>query len=165
MSCGALVSVGGLIEMNNATNVTLSDNTAGGACPRCGGDVKLIDGTFNVADDVISIVRAPRWSVDTLKQLKIALENARRDLEHGRTDAVQDVAKVSPESASLIARALRDPATASAIGIISALITAIGVVLAFMSYQLSANAQQDLDQKIREEVSRVLEQEQRRDGP
>lgn len=156
MSCGAAVEVSGLFNMPNATNITFTNVTSRGDCPQCGGDVRLIDGTFNMVSDVISIVRAPRWTVDTLEQLKEVLEGARRDLERGSAEGLRDVAEVSPESAGLILRALRDPATVSAIAIVSALITAIGVIVGYMTYQLTADAQRDIDQMIYGEVQRVF---------
>jgi DNA-directed RNA polymerase subunit RPC12/RpoP len=45
--CGVTGTTSKLIGGHNVTNMTLSNVTLGNACPRCGGDLKVIDGTYD----------------------------------------------------------------------------------------------------------------------
>ncbi len=72
-SCGAVFGSGIVVE--NCVNVSLSGNRSG-PCPRCGGMGSVIDGLFNVTENVIEILSAPERTRTQLKALTGILQSA-----------------------------------------------------------------------------------------
>lgn len=72
--CGAAFASAIAIN-SNAKHATISGVTQ--RCPHCGNDADVLDGTFNVAGNVIKIVRSNELTVDMLKRLGELAKQAR----------------------------------------------------------------------------------------
>lgn len=82
----------------------MSGNRVISGCPHCGGTVNLLDGTFDVVDGRFRVLSAPQWSVDLLRELRLALEQATTD---PMEDPIAHVGSVSPEFAGRLRRITR----------------------------------------------------------
>lgn len=158
MSCGSGVEIGGLFDIPNAKHSTFRNVTAGEACPKCGGDVRLLDGTFDVTDDLISVLTAPRWTWDTLRDLKRDLEWARDNFTRQPDEALSRLRDYSPEAANLVASRIAARNGPTPVELISTILAAIAVLLAL--YQASTTpSKQDIQDAVQTGVENALERD------
>ena len=100
-SCGAIfpsrmISIEGSVE-----NLTLSNNSE--SCPHCGGRAYLANGVFNIANDVISVISAPRFTMEMLQKLGAAVAEAYND--PSKAEQLNEVAEsIDPELASVVSK-------------------------------------------------------------
>ena len=98
-SCGAIFPSRIISIEGNVQNLTLSNNSE--SCPFCGGRAYLADGVFNIANDVISVISAPRFTFEMLHKLGVAIAEAYRD--PSKTDQLNQVAEsIDPELAQVV---------------------------------------------------------------
>lgn len=79
-NCGLLFPSG--IAATNVKNLTLAGNKQN--CPRCGHMAGIVDGVFNVADDLIEVIKAPDFTVEVLQKLQVLVSqpiNTNDDVE------------------------------------------------------------------------------------
>jgi hypothetical protein len=98
-SCGAIFPSRMISIEGNVTNLTLSNNSE--SCPFCGGIAYLADGVFSIANDVISVISAPKFTLEMLQKLGAAVAEAYKD--PGKVDQLNQVAEsLDPELASVV---------------------------------------------------------------
>ncbi len=98
-SCGAIFPSRILSIECNVHNLTLSNNSE--SCPFCGGRAYLADGVFNIANDVISIISAPKFTLEMLQKLGAAVAEAYKD--PSKADQLNQVAEsIDPELAKVV---------------------------------------------------------------
>jgi hypothetical protein len=120
-----------------------------GTCPRCGGSGRVVDGTYDFMDGVLTALDAPAWSAARLRDLEAQLRAAQRGQVPADT-ALEDLSVSSPELRSYIQ-------TAKAVGLTAAQI--ILAILTVLSFVQSTGAERKLDQiEHREQrIERLLE--------
>ena len=80
-NCGGLFATGSLIGgSGNIAVLDIGVNTLEGACPRCGGDLLTIPGTYNVIAGVTTFLDGPKESREQIAALLEALRDAQRGL-------------------------------------------------------------------------------------
>lgn len=124
-------------------------------CPHCGGTVNLLDGTFDVVDGRFRVLSAPQWSVDLLRELRLALEQATTD---PMEDPIAHVGSVSPEFAGRLRRITRGWTRDQKLNLLTVLFAA----LAF--FGVDAGDVTDAAREAMEKIESLLEQAER-DGP
>ena len=98
-SCGAIFPSRMISIEGNVENLTLSNNSE--TCPFCGGTAYLANGVFDIADDVISIISAPKFTKEMLQKLGVAVEEAYKDPT--KTDQLNIVAEsIDPNLAEVV---------------------------------------------------------------
>jgi hypothetical protein len=78
------------INVEDTTGLTLSGMSW--PCPHCGRDSVVIDGTFDVVGEVVTVLSAPGWSIDRLYALQDLLQWAQAT---GRADPEQVARRLS----------------------------------------------------------------------
>ena len=76
-SCGAVFESRILSIEGNIKGLTLSNNSE--TCPFCGGRAYLAEGVFDIANDVVSVLKAPHITVEMLQKLGVAVIEAYKD--------------------------------------------------------------------------------------
>jgi len=94
ISCGTSFSSG--ISAGNVRGMSLQNNMSG-PCPKCGSMGRVIDGIFNVTEDVIEIVSAPHWTHDKLNQLADKIKEI-RDSDDSTIEKTERFKQEAPES-------------------------------------------------------------------
>lgn len=98
-SCGAIFPSRMISIEGSVQNLTLSNNSE--TCPHCGGRAYLANGVFNIANDVISIISAPRFTMEMLQKLGAAVAEAYKDPD--KTQQLNEVAEsIDPELAGVV---------------------------------------------------------------
>lgn len=98
-SCGAvfpskMISIGGNVQTLTLSNVSES-------CSYCGGRAYLANGVFSIANDVISVIIAPRFTLEMLHKLGVAVAEAYKD--PSKTDQLNQVAEsIDPALAKVV---------------------------------------------------------------
>lgn len=64
-------------------------------CPNCGGLARFIEGTFSVRDGMIEVLAAPDWSMQALRLLQRAAQEAEALADTDPEAAVSLIARVS----------------------------------------------------------------------
>jgi hypothetical protein len=80
--------------LDNVRNANLSGNVSG--CPNCGGPATVVEGTFDIADGLVSVLSAPDWTLTRLRELQAALQAARAAAPDDPEKAVRLVEEVEP---------------------------------------------------------------------
>ncbi len=91
--CGALFASRAIHISGNVQGLTLSGNKE--TCPYCGNMALIVDGVFNVADNVLSIISAP----NVTKQMLASFEEAIKKAYAEKSDPEQlakEVEKIDP---------------------------------------------------------------------
>lgn len=140
------------IVVENSTGVKLEGNIS--RCPVCGGDARVIDGTFTVAAETIRVLAAPAWSLAKLRELQSALAWAQATLPSQPDAAVARVQEVSPVTANLLKRLLDSPRTASVSDLIQALLAALAIILTLRG----AGDRSLTPEQVEQVITRVIEQ-------
>lgn len=98
-SCGAVFPSRMISIEGNVQGLTLSNNSE--SCPFCGGRAFLADGVFNIANDVISVISAPRFTFEMLQKLGVAVAEAYKD--PSKTAQLNEIAEtIDPELAGVV---------------------------------------------------------------
>jgi hypothetical protein len=84
----------------SVTNLQMTNVTLGAACPKCGSDMKVIDGTYDITNVVVTAFRA--LGADQLKDMQTILQNSRAGKLTAKA-ATEQAAAISPDAAALIA--------------------------------------------------------------
>ncbi|MGI8712096.1 MAG: SEC-C metal-binding domain-containing protein [Solirubrobacteraceae bacterium] len=85
----------------NVLGLHLSNNTE--SCPRCGGQAQILEGTFNVRDGVVEVLRATVRD----RELLLRFAGLARQAQVGslaQDEAVRQIARESPEIERLLQR-------------------------------------------------------------
>lgn len=156
MNCGFVgTTPPNFIGGDNATNITFKDVTIGGGCPRCGGDMKVIDGTYDFTGGVMTAFR--QLDTDQLRKVESLLRQGRSG-QLNQAEVAAQVAAISPALGTVIHQAQRHPQWTLPI-LITVLLTALQVVLAWMAlHQQSTLTESDhdaLQHDIREAIEAV----------
>ena len=146
--CGRAVAPQGGLHIENSTGVTLGGNGTGGGCPHCGGDVRLIDGTFNFRAEGIEVLEAPTWSREVIDALRLTLQ---RIVDEQPDDPVAEVAQVSPEMARAINKATSGWDKNSVTMLISILLAVLMGV-----YQVARDARADDSGATPDEIRQII---------
>jgi hypothetical protein len=98
-SCGAIFPSRVISIEGNVQILNLSNNSE--SCPFCREKAYLADGVFNIANDVISVISAPKFTLEMLQYLGAAVAEAYKD--PNRTDHLNQVAEsIDPELAAVV---------------------------------------------------------------
>lgn len=98
-SCGAIFSSRAISIEGSVHNLTLCNNSE--TCPCCGGRAFLAEGVFNIANDVISVISAPTITLEMLKRLGVAVQEAYKD--SNKVSQLNEVAaSIDPEIAKVV---------------------------------------------------------------
>lgn len=98
-SCGAIFPSRMLSIEGNVKGLQLSNNSE--TCPNCGERAYLAEGIFDIADDIISIIKAPAITKEMMKKLGMAVIEAYKNPE--KTDELQSIAEsIDPEIANAV---------------------------------------------------------------
>jgi len=93
-ACGAIFPSRMISIEGNVKNLQLSNNSE--TCPNCGGRAYLAEGIFDIANDVISIIKAPTLTKEMMQKLGVAVIDAYKN--PAKTDQLQSVAEsIDPE--------------------------------------------------------------------
>lgn len=119
----------------SVTNLQMTNVTLGGACPKCGGDMRVIDGTYNITNGVVTAFRA--LGATQLKDMQSILRGSRAGKLTAEA-ATEQAAAISPDMAALVAALQRQPQWTAPV-IVNTLLAVLAVVLAWMAlHQTSA---------------------------
>lgn len=91
------VVIGGDSSRNTFQNVTVQRG-----CPRCGSDMRVVDGTFSTAGGQLHLDDGPEWTRRTLWEIRTALEYAKDNLHSRPEEARRRVEEISPKLADAI---------------------------------------------------------------
>lgn len=98
-SCGAVFLSRMIAIEGSVQNLTLSNNSE--PCIYCEGRAFLADGVFNIANDVISVISAPDFTLEMLRRLGVAVQEAYKD--PSKVSQLKEVAEsIDPELANVI---------------------------------------------------------------
>lgn len=86
-ACGLIFPSGFNIE--NSVDITLTNNTQ--SCPKCGAMANVLDGTFDVRDELLRVVEAPWATFQALRQIQALI----RDVASARLTKDQAIKKAS----------------------------------------------------------------------
>jgi hypothetical protein len=137
MRCAAALREPRRISLAATTHggITLRNVTMGNACPRCGGDMRVIDGTYDFTDGVITAFR--QLDAASLREVESVLRQRKRgDVELAA--AIAQVSAVSSELGGLMERMSRQPQWTAPFVVNT--LTVIAIVLAWMAAQLPNDA-------------------------
>jgi hypothetical protein len=99
--CGFEFEGRGIFIEGTVTNVQLWNNTE--SCPRCGGRARIIEGTFNVRDGVVEVLRATASNRILLSRFADVAKLAQAG-SLDQEEAISQIAEESPEIRSLLER-------------------------------------------------------------
>ena len=146
-NCGSLFLAGNIIGGSGGT-VTFTNSTYG-PCPVCNSTGRILDGTYSLMGDVLTLLSAPAWSLDKLRQIELALRTA----QGGARPADEVLADVSAFNADLAdyIRGVRSKGWTA--------LQVIAVLLAIITFLQGPDAQQQLTQVMNNEqrIERVLD--------
>ncbi|MDX9972579.1 MAG: hypothetical protein RBU21_06285 [FCB group bacterium] len=138
LKCNLVFSSGIILE-----NATMENSFEGCStpCPRCQGPASIADGTFNVLDDVVTVINSPNVTVHMLKALGVEVRRAVNESAPPE-ELAQSVEKIDPKFGWLI-RKLKD----------SPLYPLILVAL----YKLIENASVKVDLDVNKLIDQLIE--------
>ena len=156
MNCGFLgTTPPNFIGGDNATGITFQNVTIGGGCPRCGGDMKVVDGTYDFAGGVMTAFR--QLDAAQLRDVESLLRQGRAG-ELDQDQLASQVAAISPELGAVMRQVQRQPQWTSPV-VIQVLLAALAVVLTWMTLHqqstLTASDHEALQHDIREAIESV----------
>ena len=131
-SCGAIfpsriISISGSVK-----NLTLSNNSE--TCPNCGGRAYLADGIFNIADDVISIIKAPSFTKEMMGKLGAAVVEAYKD-----PTKTEDLLKVAESIDPKIAEAVQRLTSKNNLSLVGLFLLAMAIKSCSIDISLDVN--------------------------
>ncbi len=139
----------------SVTNLQMTNVTLGAACPQCGSDMKVIDGTYGITNGVVTAFRA--LGADQLKDMQTILQNSRAGKLTAEA-ATEQAAAISPDAAALIAALQQQPRWTAPV-IVNTLLAALAVALAWMAlHQTNTLTEADhaaLEHDIQNAIERV----------
>jgi hypothetical protein len=146
-NCGSLFLAGNIIGGSGGT-VTITNSTYG-PCPVCNSTGRILDGTYSLMGDVLTLLSAPDWSLDKLRQVEAALRAA-QDGARPADEVLADVSVFNADLANYIRGALSKGWTA---------LQVIAVLLAIVTFLQGPSAQQQLAGVVNSEqrIERVLD--------
>ena len=98
-NCGAIFPSRLISIEGNVKNLQLSNNSE--TCPNCGGRAFLAEGIFDIANDIISIIKAPTFTKEMMHKMGMAVIDAYKNPE--KTDELLSVAEsIDPEIAKAV---------------------------------------------------------------
>ena len=98
-TCGALFASRAFAISGNVKNLTLIGNKE--TCPNCGEMANIVDGVFDVADNVLSVVKAPQITKEMLKALEVAIREA-YEQKRPAEDLAEEVEKIDPSFGEIV---------------------------------------------------------------
>lgn len=98
-SCGYIFASGIFVE--NSSNVTMSNNLCG-PCPKCDGWGKAIEGTFDVANEVIKVLAGPAATHEVFRRLATIFQEANKNSPSDIAEKLKDVPEVGNSLRQLI---------------------------------------------------------------
>jgi hypothetical protein len=139
----------------SVTNLQMTNVKLGAACPTCGSDMRVIDGTYNITNGVVTAFRA--LGADQLKDMQTILQDGRAGKLTAEA-ATERAASISPDVAALITALQQQPQWTAPV-IVNALLAALAVVLAWMAlHQANTLTETDhaaLEHDIQSAIERV----------
>ena len=148
-SCGTLFSSGIFVE--NVLRLRLGNNTAG-PCPVCGDTGKVIEGIFDFIGDSIRILSASRHSVETLRALRVSVQDAGHE-QRPPEEVAAAVTEAVPELGPLVQRLLVPRTPGQFYTLLGVLVSVITLVLT-----LKQGPESTTNINIERQVIRVVEE-------
>lgn len=147
-NCGSLFLANNIIGGGGGATVTFT-NSKYGPCPVCNSMGRILDGTYRLMGDVVTLLSAPAWSVEKLQRVEAVLRAAQTGVRPV-DEVLTDVSEFSADLADYIRGALSKGWTA---------LQVIALLLAIVTFLQGQNAQQQLTQLATSEqrVESVLE--------
>src|SRR5712672_2855391 len=105
--CGAIFASRAFAFAGNIKGMTLRGNQE--TCTVCGKMADIIDGTFDVANDALSMISGPKSSKVLLESLSRLIERAQRK-EIDSEELEKQVGELDPELGKVIAKVKGTPA-------------------------------------------------------
>lgn len=130
--CGSRSLVPNMIGGNGTDNTFIGLQVT---CPRCGGLADMLDGTYDLRDDVFSLKAGP---TESWRQLALILSDERWTRDHvervaravaspghgGKPEHVaEQVRRIDPELGAWLLALLRDPAAATILALVGMVLT------------------------------------------
>lgn len=131
--CGNLFQTPNLISASPGVKVKIKMTGNKVTCPNCGKFASIIDGDYELIGNTIKTIKSSGATIEQLKRLREILERARR--EHTEVSEVSEIVsreipEVAPWFSILIPKTPGDFYSA-----LAALLTAIGICIAWLAYQ------------------------------
>ena len=101
-ACGAIFPSSFLTFGNDVKGLVLNRNME--RCINCGSIAQVVDGVFDIANNLISIITAPKYTHDILTKF----ENAAKDAYNDKID-IEDLAEVADQVNPELGKTIRSP--------------------------------------------------------
>lgn len=143
--CGALFLQRGFIA-GTGSNITIE----GGAtlCPRCGGRASMLSGTYNLNDDVFTLVAGPESTRQGVAALRSVLQRA----QQGEAEPAEVREALEQQGGSLAALARFVPKTSGELA------AWVGIVVTLVIWWASRQPVPLTDEQMAELIDQVVEQ-------
>lgn len=152
--CGLRGTTPNLIGGDNVTNLTLEGVTVVGGCPRCGGDLEAVPGTYSFSRGVMTAFRA--LDASNLGRVEAILRDSRSG---GVTadQATEQVAAVAPELRALVEQ-LRQQRGWSSSTIVLVLLAVLAIVVPLVTKgdSLTEHDNEAIQHDIEQAIERVV---------
>jgi rRNA maturation protein Nop10 len=151
-ACGTSAFVPAPIRIDNSRNATFKNVVIGGACPRCGGDVRVHDGSYDFAGGVMTAFR--RLDETALKEVRDLLRDQQtRDIDQAELAA--QLSAVSEELGAIAGRMAQSHWTTPTI--VGVLLAALQVVLAWMALHQTHDLTSADHEVLRRDIQHAIE--------
>ena len=151
-TCGTLFVTQSFIGGSGTATIDMVGNRLG-PCPTCGAMGRIPDGTYNFANDALTLLQGPQRTKDELRRFA----NILRGIIDGDTNVEEAQVTVRHEVPGLASLAEEIAKTRNAqfrMFLIKAILTIIGILLASQSVNI-----QDVDIDIHDVINITIEQE------
>ncbi len=101
-ACGAIFPSASLSFGNDVKGLVLNRNLE--RCTQCGGIAQVVDGVFDIANNIISVISAPKYTHDILTQL----EHAAREAYHDKIN-IEELAEKADQVNPELGKTIRSP--------------------------------------------------------
>jgi hypothetical protein len=154
--CGVLFTTDRLVGGSGSLRNIKIKNVGIQPCPVCGerDGARVLDGTYDFVEGVLTVLQAPEWSLEKLKQMAVRLEAAKRS--GTPTQALEAVARDEPQLEHLVKTALRNGWKALCV---------IAILATIVSFVQDEAKQLESGPSVEQKVSRVHERIPSVDAP
>lgn len=117
--------VGGIEVEGDTVGLTLLDSTVD--CPQCGGTAQFIDGTFNIRNGIIEVIRGTSWTKKKVREYQKGLHDAAAVARENPAEALARLHSLDPAIANLVSSTMLKQPQWSVYNVIMLIATILGV--------------------------------------